>query len=66
VGQGNIAGHSVALYGIKGDPIYTASEGGGQRLIAKTVGIAEMPFYETDAGARAPVNVDDFLKAKSA
>jgi LemA protein len=34
-------------------------------VIAKAVGIAEMPFYETDDAARAPVNVDDFLKAKS-
>ena len=34
-------------------------------VIAKAVGITEMPFYETDAAARAPVNVDDFLKAKS-
>ena len=31
-------------------------------IIANMAGVSEMPFYETDDAARAPVNADDFLK----
>ena len=31
-------------------------------IIANMAGVSEMPFYETDNAARAPVNADDFLK----
>ena len=31
-------------------------------VIAQMVGIAEMPFYETDQVSRGSVNVDDFMK----
>jgi LemA protein len=32
-------------------------------VIAQMVGIAEMPFYETDQASRGSVNVDDFMKS---
>ncbi len=31
-------------------------------IIANMAGVSEMPFYETDEAAKAPVNADDFLK----
>ena len=31
-------------------------------IIANIAGVSELPFYETDDAARAPVNADDYLK----
>ena len=31
-------------------------------IIANMAGVSEMPFYETDEAARAPVSADDYLK----